>query len=205
MKSYCLILVFFLWSLSSVAQIHHFEVAKSFTQYFYKNSLGENTSRFTPVNGNKFGFFLKTNKERLFYGLNYQEQNTRGGNGAQIYEWETRYIGPQLKWLLPSKDKLQISLSMGTMFLLQGIQYIDGTQIQLKKNKEFNGLWFHPAVALNYSIIELTGLAIKVNYQINPSFKLGDQGREKLYFLSHHFGVQFSLINPTKELEINEE
>ena len=74
--------------------------------------------------------------------------------------------------------KIQGTLSLGAMFLLDGKQYIDGSQIQLKDNKEFNGLWFHPAIEINYALVELQGLALRLNYQLNPSFKLGNQGDE---------------------------
>ena len=100
--------------------------------------------------------------------MSYQEQNARGGNGAQIYQWETKYLGPQLKYLVPLNKKIQGAFSLGAMFLLEGKQYIDGSQIQLKDNKEFNGLWFHPAIEINYALVELQGLALRLNYQLNP-------------------------------------
>ena len=91
------------------------------------------------------------------------------------------------------------------MFLLDGKQYIDGSQIQLKDNKEFNGLWFHPAIEINYALVELQGLALRLNYQLNPSFKMGNQGDEKLSFLTHQIGLQFNLINQTKKELLDEE
>ena len=194
-----------LGSYSLAAQIDHFEIGRTFTQYNYKSSVGEKKTNFNSVTGNKLGFFLKTKKEHFVYGLIYQEQNARGGNGAQIYLWETRYIGPQIKYLFPLNNKLQIALSLGSLFLLEGKQYIDGSQIQLKDNKEFNGLWLHPAIEINYALFQMQGFVLRFNYQINPSYKLGDQGGEKLSFLNHHIGLQFNLINQIKKEHADEE
>lgn len=194
-----------LGSYSLAAQIDHFEIGRTFTQYNYKSSVGEKKTNFNSVTGNKLGLFLKTKKEHFVYGLIYQEQNARGGNGAQIYLWETRYIGPQIKYLFPLNNKLQIALSLGSLFLLEGKQYIDGSQIQLKDNKEFNGLWLHPAIEINYALFQMQGFVLRFNYQINPSYKLGDQGGEKLSFLNHHIGLQFNLINQIKKEHADEE
>ena len=76
------------------------------------------------------------------------------------------------------------------MFLLDGKQYIDGSQIQLKDNKEFNRLWFHPAIEINYDLVELQGLALRLNYQ--HFWVIRD---EKLSFLTHQIGLQINLIN----------
>ena len=206
MKNYYLILALVLMvNYSLEAQIHHFEVGKTLTQYNYTNSLGVKNNGLTAQTGNKLALFFKTKKEDFVYGMSYQEQNARGGNGAQIYQWETKYLGPQLKYLLPLNKKIQGTLSLGAMFLLDGKQYIDGSQIQLKDNKEFNGLWFHPAIEINYALVELQGLALRLNYQLNPSFKLGNQGDEKLSFLTHQIGLQFILINQTKKERLDEE
>lgn len=194
-----------LGSYSLAAQIDHFEIGRTFTQYNYKSNVAEKTTKFKSVTGNKLGLFLKTKKEHFVYGLIYQEQNARGGNGAQIYLWETRYIGPQIKYLFPLNNKLQIALSLGSLFLLEGKQYIDGSQIQLKDNKEFNGLWLHPAIEINYALFQMQGFVLRFNYQINPSYKLGDQGGEKLSFLNHHIGLQFNLINQIKKEHADEE
>jgi hypothetical protein len=190
---------------SLMAQIHHFETGQTLSQYNYKNSSGVKNNQLTAVSGNKLGLFFKTKKEDVVFGLSYQEQNARGGNGTQIYQWETQYIGPQIKQLYPVNGKLQFALSLGAMFLLDGKQFIDGTQIQLKDNKEFNGLWFHPAIEVNYAMVKLVGLAIYFNYQLNPSFKMGNQGEEKLSFLNHHIGLQFNLLKQTKKVSSDEE
>lgn len=187
------------------AQLHHFEVGKTLSQYNYTNSLGVKNKGLTALAGNRLGLFFKTKKEDFVFGMSYQEQNARGGNGAQIYQWEAKYLGPQLKYLVPLNKKIQGALSLGAMFLLDGKQYIDGSQIQLKDNKEFNGLWFHPAIEINYSLVELQGLALRLNYQLNLSFKMGNQGDEKLYFLTHQIGLQFNLINQTKKERLDEE
>ena len=206
MKNYYLILALVVvGNYSLIAQIHHFEIGQTLSQYNYKNSLGVKNNELTAVSGNKLGLFFKTKKEDVVFGLSYQEQNARGGNGAQIYQWETRYIGPQVKQFYPLNDKLQAAFSLGTMFLLEGKQYIDGDQIQLKNNKEFNGLWVHPAIEINYVIVALQGLALRLNYQLNPAFKIGNQGAEKLSFLSHHIGLQFNLLNQIKKERLDEE
>lgn len=205
MKKYYLILALLVTNYSLMAQIHHLEIGQTLSQYNYKNSLGVINNQLTAVRGNKLGMFFKTKKENFVYGLAYQEQNARGGNGAQIYQWKTQYIGPQLKRLFPVNDKLQFAISLGGMFLLDGKQYIDGTQIQLKDNKEFNGLWFHPAIEINYAIVKLQGFALRLNYQLNPAIKMGDQGEEKLSFLSHHIGLLFNLMNQTKKERLDEE
>lgn len=206
MKNYYLILALVVvGNYSLMAQIHHFEIGQTLSQYNYKNSLGVKNNQLTAVSGNKLGLFFKTKKEDVVFGLSYQEQNARGGNGAQIYRWETRYIGPQVKQFYPLNDKLQAAFSLGTMFLLEGKQYIDGAQIQLKNNKEFNGLWVHPAIEINCVIVALQGLALRLNYQLNPAFKIGNQGVEKLSFLSHHIGLQFNLLNQIKKERLDEE
>ena len=91
------------------------------------------------------------------------------------------------------------------MFLLDGKQFIDGVQIKLNDNEEFNGLWFQPGFEISYLIVRLQGLSLRFNYQLGPSFKVGDQGREKLSFLNHHFGIQFNLLNQTSKVRSNEE
>lgn len=206
MKNYYLILALVLMvNYSLEAQIHHFEVGKTLSQYNYTNSLGVKNKGLTAYAGNRLALFFKTKKEHFVFGLSYQEQNARGGNGTQIYQWETQYLGPQLKQLYPVNEKLQVALSLGAMFLLEGKQFIGGTQIQLKDNIEFNGLWFHPAIEINYALVELQGLALRLNYQLNPSFKMGDQGDEKLSFLTHHIGLQFNLLKQSEKVRSDEE
>ena len=206
MKNSCLI--FFLIVMSNFSlkgQIHHFEIGKTLSQYNYTNSLGIKNKNITSLTGNRLGLFFRTKKERSVFGFSYQEQNARGGNGSQIYLWETQYLGIQLKQLFPLNDKLQFALSFGTMFLLDGKQFIDGVQIKLNDNEEFNGLWFQPGFEISYLIVRLQGLSLRFNYQLGPSFKVGDQGREKLSFLNHHFGIQFNLLNQTSKVRSNEE
>ena len=206
MKNYYLILALVLIANYSLeAQIHHFEVGKTLSQYNYTNSLGVKSEGLTALAGNRLALFFKTKKEDFVFGMSYQEQNARGGNGAQIYQWETKYLGPQLKYLVPLNKKIQGAFSLGAMFLLDGKQFIDGTQIQLKDNKEFNGLWFHPAIEVNYALVNLQALAIRFNYQLSPSFKMGNQGEEKLSFLNHHIGLQFNLLKQTKKARSDEE
>lgn len=204
-KNYLILTLLLVGSYSLMAQIHHFEIGQTLSQYNYKNSLGVKNSQLTGVSGNKFGLFFKTKKEGVVFGLSYQEQNARGGNGAQIYQWETQYIGPELKQLYPFNEKLQVAISIGALFLLDGKQFIDGTQIQLNDNKEFNGLWVKPAIEINYAIINLQGLALRINYQLGPSYKIGNQGEEKLTFLNHHIGFQFNLLKQTIKVRSNEE
>ena len=51
---------------SLAAQIHHFEVGKTLTQYNYTNSLGVKNTGLTAQTGNRLGLFLKRKKRILF-------------------------------------------------------------------------------------------------------------------------------------------
>ena len=83
--------------------------------------------------------------------------------------------------------------------MISGKQTLGGQTLSLRKNSEFNGIWISPAAQLSYIVFDFTEADIKLNYQFSPTFKMGDQGNEKLYFSSHSLGFVIYLKSKVEE------
>lgn len=192
---FCLILTF-----SSLrGQLTHIEVGVTGTQYVYSNEQGDRLSDLIPQNGIKAAVKFKTKLDNFFIGMLYHELNAKGGSMAQIYEWETAYAGLNLHYNFPLQKRIQVGLGIGFMHLIKGDQFIDGQHRSLSSNAEFNGVWLNPSIELGYKLKQISSGDFNLKYSIYPATKIGSQGSEKLFFISHHFGLEFKFAPPEKE------
>ena len=183
------------------AQISSIGLGYNQTAYHFTAEEGLPTSELINSGGLALDVLFETKSETPYQlGFLYRQYNASGGNALQSYSWKTNYIGPQITI---TKENILIKTSLGfrlgVLGLISGKQTLGGKTLSLSKNTEFNGLWISPAAQLSYTVFDFAEADIKLNYQFSPTFKMGNQGEEKLYFSSHTFTFIVHLKSKKKE------
>lgn len=182
------------------AQEFYFFTGENFTNYSYKNSLGEENENIHGGNGVFFevGYSQNLKVKSLNYsiGLSMNSFNATGGNTLDNYDWETKYLGVQNYLFYEVVDAydfqvmLQGGLNLSTMIF--GEQKIGGKSFKLKSEEEFKGLFVTPGIGISgrYNIWQSY---ISLGYNYLKSFSLSNSSDEKLSFNTHQiqFGIQF--------------
>ena len=200
-----IILLFFVLPLVNNAQEVFFYSGKNFTKYDYKSTDGSTPNLFSRVGDYyEVGYQGKLIDEKVNYqlGLTYNELNSSGGDSANIYRWQSSYMGLKANVLYNLFDAyrsgFQINVKAGVNFstLVNGEQEINGVLYDLKKEEEFKGLQLFPNVGfnINYAVSDIGYLS--VGYNFSKSFKLGTSTDEKLSFNTSQ--IQFGIHIPIR-------
>lgn len=203
-KNYFL-LTFLILSCQLFSQEVYLNIGKNFTKYEYKNSFGQLNPNLQSGTGNFYevGFTKPFTEEHFIYsaGLSLNDYNAIGGNSANSYRWDTKYLG--LKGGLaysffPSEysdlgQNLNFLLNAGLkgQFIIYGKQEIDGVYYDLVHNEEFSGLIVEPSLGfqLKYFLSSFGFLSLGYNYCIG--INVSSNSKEKLSFNTHQIGVGF--------------
>jgi hypothetical protein len=177
---------------------------KNFTAYRYKTPLGQSNSTLQSGTGSfyEIGLTKPIMYKNLFYsfGLSLNEYNAIGGNSANSYRWDTRYLGIQgglsysfFPHNLKSKDNLDflIGIRLNTSTIIYGKQEVDGVYYDLINQREFSGILLEPAIGfkLKYHIPSFGALSI--GYSFGKSFNISNTTEEKLSFNTNQIGLGF--------------
>ena len=182
------------------AQISSIGLGYNQTAFHFTAAEGLLSSELINSGGLTFDVLFQTKRESYYeLGFLFRQYNAKGGNALQSYSWKTNYIGPQIIFTKENIfNKTSVSFGLGVLGMISGKQTLGGQTLSLRKNSEFNGIWISPAAQLSYIVFDFTEADIKLNYQFSPTFKMGDQGNEKLYFSSHSLGFMIYLKSKVK-------
>ena len=205
MKNY-LLFVILITSCQLFSQEIFLNTGKNFTKYDYKNGFGQSDPDLQSGTGNfyEIGFNKPIlNKHLLYsYGLSLTEYNALGGNVANSYSWETKYLGVKAGLafsLFPMDDfhKLNFLLQAGILgeTIIYGKQKIDGAYYDLVHQKEFTGLVVESSIGfqVKYRVPSLGFLSIGYNY--GQTLNISNSTTEKISFMTHQLqlGVNFPI------------
>lgn len=177
---------------------------KNFTKYGYKNSNGQSNRNLQSGTGNFYevGLTKPFKDEHFIYsaGLSLNDYNAIGGNKANAYRWETKYLGLKgglaysfFPFEYSSVNNLDILLNAGIkgQFIIYGKQEIDDRYYDLVHNEEFSGLIVEPSIGfqVKYFISSFGFLSLGYNYCFG--INVSNISEEKLSFYTHQIGLGF--------------
>ncbi len=178
----------------------YLNTGKNFTNYVYKNSFGQSDLNLQSGSGNFYEIGLTTplkNKNILYsYGLSLNEYNAIGGDTANSYRWDTKYMGITggLSYsFLPMNNGINFLLNLGLNggTIIYGNEEINGTYYDLVKQKEFSGLMLGSTVGLGVKYPIPSFGYLSIGYSLNQSINLSNTSKEKLSFLTNQIQLGF--------------
>ncbi len=199
MKNY-LLLVLLITSFQLFSQEVYLNTGKNFTNYIYKNSFGQSNSKLQTGTGNFYAIGLTLpfkNKKILYsYGLSLNEYNAIGGDTANSYRWDAKYLGItgglSYSFYPVNKDVIfLLNLGLNGSTILYGKQEINGAYYDLGHQKEFSGLTLGSSVGLQvkYPIPSFGYLSLA--YNLCQSINLSNTSKEKVSFLTNQIQLGF--------------
>lgn len=182
------------------------KTGNNFTKYNYKNGFVQSDPDLQSGTGNfyEIGFSKPLpNKHMLYsYGLSLNEYNASGGNVANFYSWETKYLGVKAGLgfsLFPMDNvhKLNFLVQAGILgeTIIYGKQKMDGVNYDLVHQKEFSGVVVEPSVGFyaKYRVPSFGFLSVGYNY--GHTLNISNSTTEKLSFMTHQLqlGIYFTI------------
>lgn len=204
-KNYLLCVVL-IASCQLFSQEIYLNTGKNFTKYNYTSGFGQSDPDLQSGTGNfyEIGFSKPLlNTHMLYsYGLSLNEYNALGGNVANSYSWETKYLGVKAGLafsLFPMDDfhKLNFLLQAGILgeTIIYGKQKIDGAYYDLVHQKEFSGLVVEPSIGFQVKYHVPTVGFLSIGYNYGQTLNLSNSTTEKTSFMTHQLqlGVHFPI------------
>lgn len=205
MKNY-LLFVMLIASCQLFSQEIYLNTGKNFTKYNYKNGFGQADPDLQSGTGNfyEIGFNKPLpNKHMLYsYGLSLNEYNALGGNVANSYSWETKYLGLKAGLgfsFFPMDDlhKLNFLVQAGILgeTIIYGKQKMDGAFYDLVHQKEFSGVVVEPSMGLQVKYRVPSFGSLSVGYNLGQTYNVSNSTTEKISFMTHQLqlGVHFPI------------
>ena len=175
------------------------EPGVNFTSYKYKDI--DNNTNANVKNAAGISFRVGLSDFSLFnkkfnYGISLQQFNATGGNTIENYDWKTIYTGGFVEHSLPIlNDVIYLRTAIELLFLIEGRQKIGGNTYNLKKEKEMNGFWANPTIGIKSPIVKTNIGSFDFGYNLSYAFKPGNQGSEKLSYVSNQLYLRFNIVN----------
>lgn len=175
---------------------------QNFTTYNFKDSSGQSDLTLNPQAGSFYEVAADLELFSRGSGLYYSPSvvlnqfNAVGGNRVSLYAWKTNFLGLRqaLKFnLLENLDRFDLSVKGGASlnYMVHGVQNINGNVFNLKKDKEFNGLWIQPFAAADFLYYPVADFGVGIGYQFSKVFRLNSDA-QALNFTNHQ--IQFMLL-----------
>jgi hypothetical protein len=181
----------------------YFYSGKNYTKYDFKDNTGTSSPSLQTGSGNfyEIGYAMLLGNEKISYalGLNLNEYNALGDSVFNSYSWNTQYLGLKnsLSYSLFGRNSFDVALSGGLTLatLIYGKQEINGTYLDLMKQKEFSGLIVQPFVGLQTRYNISNDGYLSFGYNFSKSFNVSNSTSEKLSFNNSQlqFGIHFNM------------
>ena len=121
------IVILLLWSKAFTQEIS-IEAGINFSSYIYSNSAGSSNDNIKSDSGlyTRLSFgAIKIRRQKIGYGLSFQQFNATGGDGYENYNWATNYLGGFVQYQkLLYKNTLGAKLSLDILQLVSGLSLI---------------------------------------------------------------------------------
>lgn len=201
-------LLFFLTLLfisNSFAQELYLLTGNNFTTYKFNTNGESMATRLQSGAGSTFeiGYAIPIrNKDFLYsFAVTLNSHNALAGNGANTYEWNTKYLGIQtaLQYNQKITSFFSLTAKAGINFstIIYGKQTMDGEIFDLTNQKEFSGLFVGTSGSIhtNYKINSIGFLSLGYGY--SHKINTANSSQEKLSFKSNQIllGIHF-IIKP---------
>lgn len=181
----------------------YFYSGKNYTKYDFKDNTGTSSPSLQTGSGNfyEIGYAMPLGNEKISYafGLNLNDYNALGSSTFNSYSWNTQYLGLKnsLSYSLLKNNGFVLALSGGLNLatLIYGKQEINGTYLDLMKQKEFSGLIVQPFVGFQTRYNILKDGYLSLGYSFSKSFNVSNSTNEKLSFNNSQlqFGIHFNM------------
>lgn len=202
-----IISVLLIWTTGSAQEIS-LETGLNFTSYDYENSMGVSNENVTSSSGlySRLGLAsFRLLKQKINYGISFQQFNATGGDGYENYDWKTNYLGGFLQYQKPIyKNLLAIQASADFLYLASGKQKIGGETFSLNDEKEVNGFWLNPSIGLFTKIIDSNTFGLDLGYNFSMAIKPNDQGSESLSYVSNQLYFRIHLKTNKQDAQDHE-
>jgi hypothetical protein len=208
MKNYLLVIVL-IASCQLFSQEVYLKVGTNLTKYDYKNALLESNPNIQKGTGNFYevGFANPLIGKHLDYsfGVALNEYNAMGGNSANSYSWDTKYLGLNggLSYSIFSDDSnfnFLLHTKISGMSIIYGKQEVDGFYYDLMNNEEFSG--FVVGTSLGFELKHtLSNFGfLSLGYDYNQTYNISNTSDEDLSFLTHQIqlGMHFIIKSKSK-------
>ena len=197
------IIAILVWIKSSSQEIS-LETGLNLSSYIYNNSTGNSNDNIKSDSGlySRLGLGdFQLGRQKIRYGLSFQQFNATGGDGYENYNWKTNYLGgfTQYQKLL-YKNIIGAKLSLDFIYLISGKQKIGGETFNLNDEKEINGLWLNPSIGVFTTIIDSSTFGLDLGYNFSVAIKPTDQGPESLSYVTNQFYFRIHLKSNKQEL-----
>lgn len=187
-----------------VAQEIIFKTGKNFTSYDFKNSQQQSAVDYRSGSGDfyEIGYSspIKNSKIKYIISVVCNQFNAEASNGATSYSWKTSYLGIQNMFLyeIVQTDKgfyLSLASGVNTTKCIKGEQFINTAYFDIKKHREFSGLFFQPSIGINANYSVSDKMVLSLGYQVSKAFTFSNSTDEKLSFLTNQiqFGIHFPI------------
>ncbi|MBP6755602.1 MAG: OmpA family protein [Bacteroidia bacterium] len=205
-KLFTTILTFYCFTIGTSQEIF-IEPGVNFTSYKYKDVYNNVNTNVKNSSGLSFRVGLHNFSllnQKFNYGISLQQFNATGGNKTDNYDWKTFYAGGFLEHNFSLINNIiYLRTAMELLFLIEGKQKIGGNTYNLKSDKEMSGFWINPSIGIKSPIVKSPIGSFDFGYNLSYAFKPGDQGFEKLYYLSNQLYLRFNIGNQ-KQLKLVE-
>ena len=184
------------------------EAGLNFSSYIYSNSAGNSNDNIKSDAGlySRLGLgAIQLGRQKIGYGLSFQQFNATGGDGYENYNWATNYLGGFVQYQkFLYKNTLGVKLSLDLLHLVSGKQKIGGETFDLTNEKEMNGTWINPSVGLFATIVNSNTFGLDIGYNFSYAVKPADQGAETLSYAANQVYFRVHLKSHKKEVAIHE-
>jgi hypothetical protein len=202
-KNYLLLLVLILSS-QVFSQEIYLKAGKNFTNYDYKNSNGVSNPNLKSGSGNSYelGYSHGFTDQNFIYslGLSLNDYNAVGGNSANSYRWDTKYLGVKagLAYSLSpdryySDHKFDFLLNVGFLgqSIIYGKQQIDGVYYDLVHEEEFSGIVLESSIGCQVKYFIPSFGYLSLGYNLGHGINVSNSSEQKLAFTTHQIGLGF--------------
>jgi hypothetical protein len=197
-----LLIVIFIISFQIYAQDVYFKTGLNNTSYDFKDKNGERISGLVKGIGSSYelgiGFPFAQDWFKNEFGISLDSYNSTGGDLNNNYSWDTNYGGIKNTFsFFPTTGELNfgiLALSSAST-ILNGSQGLNNSRYDLKRQPEFNGIFFQVGLGLSVSYNIFNQGFLSLQYDYSKSFRVGEMTEEKLSFINNRilFGIHFQL------------
>lgn len=200
MQKTLLVIILFFCAKSLSAQEMYFKTGKNFTNYDFRNSIGETTDLEKGTGNNyELGFNKHFKRANLYYSLSFglNEYNASGNNYGSYLKWTTDYINVKGAIFCDVFEYKSIYIALKTGLsaenMIYGQQEIDLKVYNLMHQKEFSGLILRPHIGLLYTHSITSETALIFGYELSKGYNLSNRSNEILSIINQSLSFGISL------------